>query len=46
VSRVLVKVDPAPTSEADALMIVTPRAVSATGAATLHAEKLADDPGF
>jgi O-antigen/teichoic acid export membrane protein len=45
-SRVLLKVDPAPTSEADALIIVTPRAVAATRSATLHAEKLSDDPGF
>jgi hypothetical protein len=45
-SRVLLKVDPAPTSESDALMIVTPRADAATGAATLHAEKLSDDPGL
>jgi hypothetical protein len=46
VSRVLLKVDPAPTSEADSLMIVAPRAVASTGSATLQAEKVSEDPGF
>jgi O-antigen/teichoic acid export membrane protein len=46
VSRLLLKVDPAPTSEADALMIVMPRTAPGTGAATLHAEKLSDKPGL
>jgi hypothetical protein len=45
-SRLLLKVDPQPTSEADALMIVTPRVATATGSATLQAEKLSDSPGF
>jgi hypothetical protein len=45
-SQLLVKVDPAPTSEADAVVLTLPRAEPAAGEATLHADPLAPDPGF
>jgi len=45
-SRLLLKVDPAATSDADALVIAAPRAEPASGPATLNADKLFDDPGF
>jgi hypothetical protein len=46
VSQLLVKVDPAPTSEADAIMLTAPRAEHATGAAVLTAQPISPDPGF
>lgn len=45
-SYVLVKTDPAATSEDDAVVISTPRARAAALAPQLRAEPLADDPGF
>jgi hypothetical protein len=46
VSQLIFKVDPAPTSEADAVTLTQPRATAATGAATLHAIPVSGDPGF
>src|SRR5205823_785963 len=46
VSQLLLKVDPAPTSEADAVVLSQPRAERASGAATLHAIPSSADPGF
>jgi O-antigen/teichoic acid export membrane protein len=46
VSQLLVKVDPAPTSEADAVVFSQPRAEAATGPAVLHARSTSPDPGF
>jgi O-antigen/teichoic acid export membrane protein len=46
VSRLLVKTDPPPTSEADALVLSTPHAEAASGAAVLHADRISADPGF
>ena len=46
VSQLLVKVDPAPTSESDAVVLSQPRAEPASGAATLHAIPSSADPGF
>ena len=46
VSRLLLKTDPPPTSEADALLLSTPRAEPGAGAATLHADVVSADPGF
>jgi O-antigen/teichoic acid export membrane protein len=45
-SQLLVKVDPAPTSEADAVVVTIPRAERAAGEATLRADPIAPDPGF
>ncbi len=45
-SQLLVKTDPAPTSEADAIVISTPRAERAAGQPTLRATPLSPDPGF
>jgi O-antigen/teichoic acid export membrane protein len=45
-SQLLVKVDPAPTSEEDAVILTLPRAEPATGEATLHADPVGPDPGF
>jgi O-antigen/teichoic acid export membrane protein len=45
-SQLLLKTDPAPTSEADAIVISTPRAERATGQAVLRADPLTSDPGF
>jgi hypothetical protein len=45
-SRLLLKVDPAPASANDAVLISVPRAESASGQATLQAELLSPDPGF
>jgi O-antigen/teichoic acid export membrane protein len=45
-SRLLLKVDPAATSDADALVITVPRAEPPSGPAALNAQKLSDDPGF
>jgi hypothetical protein len=46
VSQLLLKVDPAPTSEADAIVLSQPRAKPASGAAVLHATPSSADPGF
>jgi O-antigen/teichoic acid export membrane protein len=46
VSQLLLKIDPAPTSEADAVMLSQPRAEPASGPATLHAIPSSGDPGF
>jgi hypothetical protein len=46
VSQLLVKTDPPPSSEADAIMLSTPRAERSTGNATLQAQLLSADPGF
>jgi hypothetical protein len=46
VSRLLVKADPPPTSEADALVLSTPHAKAASGAGVLHADLISADPGF
>jgi hypothetical protein len=46
VSQLLVKTDPPPTSEADALVLSTPHAEAASGAAVLHADRISADPGF
>jgi O-antigen/teichoic acid export membrane protein len=45
-SQLLVKTDPPATSEADAVLLTTPRAVAASGDADLLAERLSADPGF
>jgi hypothetical protein len=42
----VLKVDPAPTSEADAIVLSQPRAEPASGAAVLHAIPSSADPGF
>jgi hypothetical protein len=46
VSQLILKVDPAATSDADAVVLTQPRVASATGAATFHAIPVSDDPGF
>jgi hypothetical protein len=46
VSYLLVKTDPAATSEEDAIVILAPRAERATGPAELHAVPTSPDPGF
>jgi hypothetical protein len=45
-SQLLVKTDPAPTSEADAIFVSLPRAEAATGTPALQAQLLSSDPGF
>jgi O-antigen/teichoic acid export membrane protein len=45
-SQLLLKIDPAPASPADALLISTPRALRASGAPLLHADLVSPDPGF
>ena len=45
-SRLLVKTDPAATSQADAIVLSDPRAEKASGTAVLHAELISPDPGF
>jgi O-antigen/teichoic acid export membrane protein len=45
-SQLLVKTDPPPTSEADAIVISTPRAEKASGPPTLHADLVSPNPGF
>lgn len=45
-SQLVLKVDPAPTSEADAVVLSQPRAEPASGAAVLHAIPSSADPGF
>jgi hypothetical protein len=46
VSQLVLKIDPAPTSETDAVVISQPRARPPSGAATLHASPSSADPGF
>jgi len=46
VSQLLLKIDPAPASEADAVVLSQPRAEPASGAAALHASPSSADPGF
>jgi hypothetical protein len=46
VSQLVLKVDPAPTSEADAVVLTQLRVETAGGAATLHAIPSSADPGF
>jgi hypothetical protein len=45
-SRVLVKIDPAPTSAADALLVSAPFAKHAPGSADVRAQSVSPDPGF
>jgi O-antigen/teichoic acid export membrane protein len=45
-SRLLVKVDPAATSEEDAVVLTAPQALAGTGPAVLHAVRLSSQPGF
>ncbi len=45
-SQLLVKTDPAATSEDDAIVITAPRAATASGTPTLHADLVSPDPGF
>jgi O-antigen/teichoic acid export membrane protein len=45
-SQLLVKVDPAPTADADAVVLSLPRAERATGTPALHADLVSPDPGF
>jgi len=45
-SRLLVKVDPAPTSEEDAVLLTAPQALRAAGTPVLHAQPLSSNPGF
>jgi O-antigen/teichoic acid export membrane protein len=46
VSELLLKMDPPPASEADAVVLSTPRAQRASGTATLRADLVSPDPGF
>jgi O-antigen/teichoic acid export membrane protein len=46
VSQLLLKIDPAPTSEVDAVVLSQPRAEPASGAAMLRAIPASADPGF
>jgi hypothetical protein len=46
VSQLVLKSDPAATSEADAVVLSQPRTDAATGAAALHAIPSSPDPGF
>jgi hypothetical protein len=45
-SRLLVKVDPAATSEKDAVFLTAPQALRAAGPAVLHAQPVSASPGF
>jgi O-antigen/teichoic acid export membrane protein len=45
-AQLLVKTDPPPTSEDDAIVISTPRAERASGQPALHAPTLSNDPDF
>ena len=45
-SQLLVKTDPAATSEQDAIMLTAPRAETASGDSVLEAPLLSPDPGF
>jgi O-antigen/teichoic acid export membrane protein len=46
VSQLLLKVDPAPTSEADAVVLSQPRAEPRSGPVVLNASPSSSDPGF
>jgi hypothetical protein len=46
VSQLVLKVDPAPTSEADAVVLSRLRVETAAGTAPLHAIPSSADPGF
>ncbi|MGZ4370866.1 MAG: hypothetical protein ACXVRQ_01535, partial [Gaiellaceae bacterium] len=46
VSQLLVKTDPPPTSEADALVLSTPHATKSSAAPSLHADRVSAEPGF
>jgi hypothetical protein len=46
VSQLVLKIDPPPTSETDAVVISQPRAEPASGPAALHASPSSADPGF
>ena len=46
VSQLLVKTDPPATSEADAVLISTPRTEPVSGEPALHAQLVSPDPGF
>lgn len=46
VSQLLLKTDPPPTSEADAIVLTTPRAQPASGSPSLRADLVSPDPGF
>jgi hypothetical protein len=45
-SQLLVKTDPAPTSDADSIVVSAPRARRGPGSAALHADLISPDPGF
>jgi O-antigen/teichoic acid export membrane protein len=45
-SQLLVKTDPPPTSDADAIVITAPRTRPGSGAPVLHADLISSDPGF
>ena len=45
-SQLLLKTDPPPTSEADSIVLSTPRAEQASGSPTLSADLVSPDPGF
>jgi O-antigen/teichoic acid export membrane protein len=46
VSRLLIKTDPPPTSETDAIVLSTPHAEKTTAPPVLHADLISADPGF
>jgi hypothetical protein len=46
VSQMLLKIDPAPTSDADAVMLSQPRVEPGNGATALHPTQTSTDPGF
>jgi hypothetical protein len=46
VSQLLLKVDPAATSDADAVVLSQPRVEAPNGGASLHATAVSADPGF
>jgi hypothetical protein len=46
VSQLVVKTDPAPTSEADAIVISAPLTASTSAAAVLHADLVSPNPGL
>ena len=46
VSQLVLKIDPAPTSETDAVVMSQPRAEQPSGAAALRAIPVSADPGF
>jgi hypothetical protein len=45
-SKLLVKTDPAPTSEADAILFSAPLAERSSAQPSLHAQLISGDPGF